>query len=115
VIEVGDGEAAIVVFGDALGDALVRPGRVVTRESSQHRGPGHFCSGRRACPVCEPGIGQLTGTGHGHRHSAHRADHPDSTAARPGCQNQDARPGGWIRGGAGRTSSRVPSRRHYWD
>ncbi len=36
----------------------------------------------------EPGIDQLTGTGHGHRHSAHRADHPDGTAARRGCQNQ---------------------------
>ena len=30
-VEVGNGEVAIVVFaaGDALGDALVRPGRVV--------------------------------------------------------------------------------------
>jgi hypothetical protein len=33
VVEVGNGELATVVFavGDALGDAVVRPGRVVVR------------------------------------------------------------------------------------
>ncbi len=64
-VEVGNGEVATVVFavGDALGDALVRPGCVVAAPGIQSgrradgppggsaRGPGAHGAGRRSSPL----------------------------------------------------------------